>query len=192
MSSEFNRRESFQSQSELELVRALLEFDQVTYPWNPSDPASDAYYAQLEQQFSLDDWSHHEVAHRSQSFVAHLNQLWTRQSLIEKFAARMPHNLLETIVRQAQEVVAANLSLADQLVHCVREVLPAWGEDDLQVMARPLAYAMRGSESEAVESSLGSVRPLPWMELSEIERARLSLAVARYALVNLEQADSDK
>jgi hypothetical protein len=61
------------------------------------------------------------------------------------------------------------------MVQCVQELLPEWGEDVLQVWARPLASAMRGSEAEIA-------RPVEWDELSESERARLSLAVARYAL----------
>ncbi|HAG81788.1 MAG TPA: hypothetical protein DCL61_11625 [Cyanobacteria bacterium UBA12227] len=77
----------------------------------------------------------------------------------------------------------------DRMIQCVEELLPNWAEDDLQVLARPLAYAMRGAEAETVELALGAVRPLDWTELSEIERARLSLAIARIAIDDLESTD---
>jgi hypothetical protein len=64
----------------------------------------------------------------------------------------------------------------------VQDCLPSWGEEDLQVLARPFAYAMRGSETEMLEVALRSVRCAEWADLSSIEQARLSLALARYAL----------
>jgi hypothetical protein len=78
-------------------------------------------------------------------------------------------------------------SLADQMVECVLDILPQWAEEDLQVLARPLAYAMRDIDSEGVELVTETKRP--WAQLSEIEQARVSLAVARYAISQLEIAD---
>lgn len=190
-----NRNESLQShgelESELELVQALLEFEQIPYPWNPADPGAEAYLMQLEQEFSLDDWSEAEINQRAHAFMGQIDQLWAKQSLFQKFAARMPQHLLETIARQAQQAMAAQLSLADRLVQSVQDVLPQWNVDDLQVMARPLAYAMRGSEGNVVDSALDTIRDLEWGSLSEIEQVRLSLAAARYALDELEQANPE-
>jgi hypothetical protein len=160
---------------------------QIAYPWNPADSASETFFAELEQGFSLDDWQDAEIAGRSQTFFAHLDQLWSTNSLqttlTQKFGA-IPQAFLIAIARQAQQVADASNSLADQLVQCVQEILPGWAAEDLQVLARPLAYAMRG-QSDAVESTLKSIRPVEWTELSETEQAKMSLAVARYAIDQL-------
>lgn len=175
-----------QAEAELELVQALLQADAATYPWNPADPKAESYFTQLEQEFDLTAWSEDEIAPRSQKLFAFVDQLWAPVSLTQKFAARIPQTLLNQIAQHAQRIVSSNLSLANQLVQCVQDVLPNWGEEDLQILARPLAYAMRGDETEAIETTLTAIRAVEWIELSEVEQARLSLAVARYALAQLD------
>lgn len=162
-----------------------------TYPWNPAAPESEAFFNELEQDFSLDDWQAEEVSARANAFFGKVNQLWSGASvqatLSERFAARMPQHLLAAIANRAQQVLSASQSLADQLVQSVQEVLPNVAEEDLYVLARPLAYAMRNGESHrAVDSTLEKVRTIAWDDLSEVEQARLSLAVARCALSELE------
>lgn len=203
---------NLQAQVEQDLANALLQTDDVilrwqptepidtaevevienpqgkiAYPWNPAESASEGFFAELEQGFSLDDWQDSEIAARSTTFFAHLDQLWSANSLqttlAQKFAA-VPQAFLNAIARQAQQVAEASNSLADQLVLCVQEILPAWADEDLQVLARPLAYAMR-DESDAIDSTLKSIRPVEWSELSETEQAKMSLAVARYAIDQL-------
>ncbi len=106
---------------------------------------------------------------------------------MQKFALRMPENLLAAIAQQAQSVVSSSLSLADQLVHCVEDVLPTFAAEDLQVLARPLAFAMRGeAEVKPWEAVLQNARPVSWEALSEIEQARISLAIARYAIAEFD------
>ncbi|KAM3098713.1 hypothetical protein ACKFKF_16710 [Phormidesmis sp. 146-12] len=203
---------NLQAQVEQDLANALLQTDDVilrwqptelietaevevlenpqgriSYPWNPANPAADSFFTELEQGFSLDDWQESEITARSTTFFAHLDHLWSANSLqtrlTQKFAA-MPQAFLNAIARQAQQVAEASNSLADQLVLCVQEILPAWADEDLQVLARPLAYAMR-DESDAINSTLKSIRPVEWSELSETEQAKMSLAVARYAIDQL-------
>ncbi|NDJ17689.1 hypothetical protein [Myxacorys almedinensis] len=150
----------------------------ITYPWNPADPASEAFFNQLEQDLVL-ALSDSEVAERSQAFSRHIDQLFSATSLQTSLAhkfANVPQELLNAIARQAQQVAQTTTTLADQLVQCVQDVLPQWAEDDLRVLARPLAYAMRGDEAA---SSLPSAT---WDDLSETEQARMSLAIARYAI----------
>ncbi|MCY7276196.1 MAG: hypothetical protein LH702_21280, partial [Phormidesmis sp. CAN_BIN44] len=105
-------------------------------------------------------------------------------TLAQKFAS-VPQTLLAAIARQAQKVVETSNSLADQLVQCVQDVLPTWADDDLQVLARPLAYAMRSDGADVVDATVNSVRPIAWNDLSETEQARMSLAIARYAIDQL-------
>jgi len=163
----------------------------VSYPWNPSDPRAEGFFAELEQGLAVDDWSEAELTTRASAFFNGVNQLWSattlQESLAQRFSARIPQFLLATIAKRAQQVLSTSRSLADQLVQCAQELLPNLAEEDLYVLARPLAYAMRNGESRrAVEATLEKVRPLQWDELSEIEQARLSLAIARYALAELE------
>jgi hypothetical protein len=202
--SEYSQR--LQTQATQELAQLLWQEEEVSYPWNPLAPESEAFFAELEQEFTLEDWSSAEIGTRSQAFFSGIDQLWSeivpapilqrvQASLSERFACRVPSHWLDAIATKASELIdgfgypAPALSLMDRMVECVQELLPNWAEDDLQVLARPLAYAMRGIEAQTDELALAAVRPLDWNELSEIERARLSLAIARIAIDELEATD---
>lgn len=198
------------AQAELELLETLLLPDQA-YPWNPAEPESEAYFAALEQEFALEDWPADELAAQAQAFYTQLDGLWPaaapaaapaeeslagraiaslQASLRRQFAARLPQEWLDAIALSAAQLLPANLSLGEKLVRCARALLPQWAEEDLQVLARPLAYAMRGNEAAAIESALAGVRQVPPAELTDIEQARLILAVARYALTELQNYDN--
>jgi hypothetical protein len=190
---------SFHAQAERELLQLILHSD-TPYPWNPAESEAEAYFAELEQEVAA-GWSSAEIAAQGQALGSQLEQLWAtvlptaavREStaqalsteLFTQFSAQVPKPFLDKIVARASQIITANLSVADQLVQCVQELLPEWGEDDLQVLARPFAYAMRGAETEMLEAALRSVRCAAWTELSGIEQARLSLAIARYAIAQL-------
>ncbi|MEP0918388.1 hypothetical protein [Leptolyngbya sp. FACHB-17] len=149
----------------------------IAYPWNPADPEAESFFNSLEQKFSLDALSDAEVADRADAFFSHLDSLFAaptlETSLAQKFAT-VPQSILNTIAQQAQKLANSSATLADQLVQCVQEALPQWAEEDLQVLARPLAYSMRGEEQ--------AVKATDWARLSETEQAKLTLAIARYAL----------
>jgi hypothetical protein len=174
--------------------------DDMAYAWNPLAAESETLLAELELEFKLDDWSEAEIAGRAQSFFSQLDQLRAnyvpvpslegfKASLVERFSARIPDGWLEAIASRAGELIEANLSLRDRMVQCVTELFPTVAEDDLLVLARPLAYAMRGSQVEPTDLALAGVRDLDWTQLSQIEQARLSLAIARVALNELESKD---
>lgn len=187
----------FQAQAELELLQLIWQ-ESVSYPWNPTEPEAEAYFAALEQEVVEAGWSPEELVEQGAILSTHLNQIWSTvapaedltsrilsSELFQQFAAQVPQSLLDTIVQQAKQAVASRLSLADQLVRSVQSCLPGWGEEDLQVLARPFAYAMRSGETEMLEVALRSVRCAAWTELSGIEQARLSLAIARYAIAQM-------
>lgn len=191
---------SFQTEAELELLQLMLQ-ESVIYPWNPADPEADAYFSALEQAVAEAGWDE-EIAIQGERLAAHMDQLWSTVApvpsaatrilnapVLQRFAEFVPQQIYERIVEQARQVMDMNLSLADQLVRCVEDCLPNWGEDDLQVLARPFAYAMRGSETDTLEVALRSVRCAAWTELSGVEQARLSLAIARYAIAQLPSID---
>lgn len=192
---------SFRAQTELELLQLLMQ-DEVTYPWNPADPDSDAYFADLEQELMASGWLEDDLVMQGQAVAATLEQVWAtvpsdaeispNLAVFQQFSTQVPQQLLDRILQQAKDVVASNLSLAEQLVYCVRGILPEWGDDDLQVLARPFAYAMRGAETEMLEAALRSVRCAAWTELSGIEQARLSLAIARYAIAQSPSSPSGR
>lgn len=192
----------FQAQVELELLQLILQDSASSYPSNPAEPEAEAYFASLEQEVIKAGWVEEDFFAPVQALTSQFNQLWAavdatetvaqrlfNTEFFQRFATQVPQQMLNTIVQRAQQMISSNRTLADQLVHAVQECLPNWEEEDLQVLARPFAYAMRGSETEMLEVALRSVRCAEWAELSGIEQARLSLAIARYAIDQLPQQE---
>ncbi|MBD1846362.1 hypothetical protein H6F89_23655 [Cyanobacteria bacterium FACHB-63] len=161
----------------VEVEVAEIPDSAIAYPWNPADPEAESFFNTLEQNFSLDAFSDAEIADRADAFFSHLDSLFAaptlETSLAQKFAT-VPQSILNTIAQQAQKLANSSATLAEQLIQCVQEALPQWAEEDLQVLARPLAYSMRGEEQ--------IVKSADWARLSETEQAKLTLAIARYAL----------
>ena len=178
-----------QQQIEQELLHSLLNQEEA-YPWNLYDPATPQYLEGLEQasEATLLDEALDSKWQQVSQLAA---QLWESptQSLLatltQKFGARMPAHLLQTLAASTQVVASDSGALIDQLVTAAQSVLTGWDADDLNVMARPLAMAMRSGQEEILEATLRSVRQTDWADLSEVEQARLSLAIARYALKEL-------
>ena len=178
------------SQMQAELLSLILQPEDTNYPLNPADLSSEAFFTALEQQFELEEWSDEEISVRSQALFTSLDSCWEQASattdtltasLLDKFGGRVPQDWLQAIAQKAQAVISSNLSIAEKLVQCVQQQLPNWGEEDLIVFSRPLAYAMRG-ENNPVESTLSAIPEIEWSELSDMEQVRLSMAIARYAL----------
>ncbi|MBE9181072.1 hypothetical protein IQ268_21155 [Oculatella sp. LEGE 06141] len=197
----------FQAQAELEMLQLIIQQEPEPYPWNPAEPESSAYFAALEQEVIAAGWSEGELTEQGQILAQQFDNLWATvlptvtvehsvkealsADLFEQFLVQVPQPFLDGIVQRARQLIAENLTMADKLVRCVQDALPNWGEDDLQVLARPFAYAMRGAETEMLEVALRSVRCAAWTELSGIEQARLSLAIARYALAQMPSESVD-
>lgn len=208
MAKEFNRSEANDDSpplTQLELLEALLAPDGATYPWNPTDPESEAYFVEQEQKFMLEDWSEAEIAARTQTFFSQIEQIWSdiapeaetktatdindlQASLQQRFAAYVPSALIQAIAQKASQVLSTQKSMAEQLMQCVQELLPNWAEDDLLVLARPFAYSMRSTDAAVIESMLSNLGCQDWTALAEIEQARASLAIAQYALTQLQNS----
>jgi hypothetical protein len=184
-----------------DLLQLVLE-DQASYPWE-ANASSLEFLNELDQQWVADQTTEElEAIHAcGQSFFAQLDQQWASVSstsltasikvnLVEHFGDRVPQSLLASIAEQAQAMFATQQPMADQLVNCVKNLLSGLSTDDLFVLARPYAYAMRGNESDTLEAALRSVRCAAWTELSGVEQARLSLAIARYTLSKLSTQDT--
>lgn len=207
MANIINSSEAFHplpSQLDLEFLEALLEPDDGTYPWNPADEHTSAYFQQLEQQFLSPDLLDEELTSRSSAFYSQLDTLWSdistsdnykcnteltvvaalQKTLQTGFATCVPQNWIVAIATKAAEIFNSQQSMGEQLVQCALVVLPTWGADDLLVLARPFAYAMRSGEVQNVESVL-DVGNHEWTAVSEIEKAKVSLAIAYYTLSQL-------
>lgn len=179
------------SQAEAELMDCLLASPAANYPWNPADPETEEYYTQTDADFSLDDWSDEEIGQKSQSFFASIQSCWDDvpssepaisplAALTAKFGARVPQQWLSQIAANVSNLATSNLEPVEQLVQSVQGLLSNWATDDLLVMARPYAYAMRCNTG--VDNPENIVRSLDWAELSEIERAKFTILIAQYAL----------
>lgn len=185
MSTFSNTSNTSQIQAELDLLATLfpdaesVNAEAVTYPWNPTDRESEVYLAALEQNLEMSTLSTEEIATRSSALFGQLEQCWSRTELASKFAV-IPDSILEAIADRAAAILESPQVAADRLVACVAELFPNWTDADLQVLARPFAYAMRGTDG--AESAIAGVSSSQWSELSEIERVRLSMAAAHYVL----------
>jgi hypothetical protein len=199
------------SQVELELLAVLLEPEDATYPWNPADHEAEAYFTELEGQFAMQDLLEEELHTRAQSFYGKLDNLWSevanclhykcttssgilnslQETLHTTFAAKIPHGWLDAIAQKATEIFASQQSMGEQLVECVQAVLPTWGADDLSVFARPYAYAMRSSEQQNMTAIINNIENKDWTSLSEIEQAKVSVAIAYYALKQLNNLQTE-
>ncbi len=176
---------------EAELLDYLLAPPANNYPWNPADPETVEYYINSDREFNLDDLSDEEIGERSQSFFTQIQSCWADAATPEvddspltaisvKFGARVPQQWLEKIATKVVSITHSNLEPAEQLVKSVQDLLSNWAIDDLFVMARPYAYAMRCDPG--VNDPDRIVRPLNWLELSEVERAKLTILIAQYAI----------
>jgi hypothetical protein len=185
----FNSQPDRQHQSEAELMDGLLAAPTIEYPWNPADPDTADYYAQTDRQFSLDDWSEAEIAEKSRSLYEQIQSVWETPAvgavsplaaLTDKFGTRVPHQWLAQIAANVSKIATSNLEPVDRLVGSVQDLLANWATEDLLVMARPYAFAMRCDLG--VDDPDKIVRPLAWAELSELERAKLTILIAQYAI----------
>jgi len=202
---------SLATQVELEFLELLLQPEDAAYPWNPADEQAEAYFNELEQQFVMQDVLDEELHTRAESFYGVLDNLWSQvancadykcttevgildslcETLHNTFAVGVPTGWLNAIAQKATEVAAIQQSISEQLVQCVQTVLPALDVDDLAVFARPYVYAMRSSEQQSLASVISKIENRDWTTLSEIEQAKVSVAIAYYALRQLDKLENE-
>ena len=117
-----------------------------------------------------------------------MDQLWAPDlvAVLSRKFVTVPQEMLSAIALRASQLAKTSVEqasdLADQLIACTQSLLPQWAEDDLRVFARPLVYAMRGDLPKT------DVQGKDWASMSEIEQAKLTLTIAKYAMA---QAQSD-
>ncbi len=151
----------------------------IPYPLSPAD--ADQWFSDESKNVLLDDLTDAELTDRSGQFFTTMEQLWADDLatvLMRKFVT-VPQGVIAAIASQAEKMSAASGDLADKLIACVQETLPMWAEDDLRMFARPLVHAMRGEVASEPSSK-------DWAGLSEIEQAKLTLAIAKYAMEHIQ------
>ena len=193
--SEGNTNDAALDVAQAELLQNILDTEH-SAPWLASESASE-YTLQVEAAGQALEFSDEDAQKGWEGLSGQLHKIWANAqtsvetsvlaSLQEKFAGRLPSDLLSLISEKAQQVAKSGQPMVKQLITCVQDGLDNMAEADLQVMARPMAFAMRGSSAdEFVEATIQSVRQDDWDALSPIEQARLSLAAARYAISQTE------
>ncbi|MEL6602376.1 MAG: hypothetical protein AAFP20_04015 [Cyanobacteria bacterium J06614_10] len=187
------------SATQAALLQAVLDTEQ-SAPWLAEGAAE--YETRLESAGAALEISEEEAAAGWQGLSAQLSQIWTEATsgvvaenagvlaqLQQRFGERLPGHLLTVIADKAQQAARGAEPMVAQMISCVQDEFAQLAVADLQVMARPMAFAMRGnSADELVEATIQSIRVGEWETLSPIEQARLSLAAARYAIAQTESA----
>ncbi|MEL6468526.1 MAG: hypothetical protein AAFQ74_02260 [Cyanobacteria bacterium J06623_4] len=188
------------SATQAALLQAVLDTEQ-SAPWLAEGAAAE-YESRLESAGAALEISEEEAAAGWQGLSAQLSQIWTDATngvvaenagvlaqLQQRFGERLPGHLLTVIADKAQQAARGAEPMVAQMISCVQDEFAQLAVADLQVMARPMAFAMRGnSADELVEATIQSIRVGDWETLSPIEQARLSLAAARYAIAQTESA----
>jgi hypothetical protein len=162
-------------QAEADLFQAILE-PVFPYPWNPQDPHAETYFAQLEAAFA------HEIVVPTQAAFQQILLAPLKTQLADRFS-QLPETILAEILDRTTELTGQSLSLADQLVRSVQGLFPHWSVEDLYVLARPYAYAMRSTPPKPVVDR-------DWQALNELEQVRFGLALAHIVLQELSQRGS--
>ncbi|MBE9028266.1 hypothetical protein IQ266_00665 [filamentous cyanobacterium LEGE 11480] len=162
---------------------AEIADSKIAYPWNPVLPESSNFfnYLDIDADTPLNAFDDAEIEQQSSNFFNQLDQLWdsTVQTALTRKFASVPQQILNSIAAQAEQLLNQGDNLADQLANCVQSALPNWAIEDLQVLARPMAYAMRG------DTQTSPLLNRDWQTLSATEQAKLSLTIARYAIDEL-------
>ena len=177
--------------AEQDLLSSILTSDQ-PYPWEPLGPDGEAYLNRLEAELDDDAVVNEATTAGWQQVSKLLDSRWDQVSatptenllttLQAQFQGRIPESALASIAHAATSWTQSTRPVAEQLVETVKAILPNWDMGDLNVLARPLAYSLRDGRSEVLDLTLRSAPQAEWESLSEIEKARLSLAIASVAL----------
>ncbi|MBE9061033.1 hypothetical protein [cf. Phormidesmis sp. LEGE 11477] len=175
---------------EAELLQTVLDPVQSS-PWINTETAAE-YEERLLAAGAFLEISEAEAAQGWETLSTQLDGVWINSEdgllvqLQQKFAERVPADMLAVIAEKAQQMANSGKPMMKQMIGCVQECLNDVAEADLRVIARPMALAMRGSSAdEFVEATVQSVRQTKWNDLSAIEQAKLGLAAARYAIAQV-------
>jgi hypothetical protein len=170
-----------------ELLEMILQTEDLIYPWNSTEPEAESYWTDVDESPSLfDDLPENELSNQAEQFFSHLHERWQsiddqnlKELFINKFSSLLPSQWLETLLERAKLLVIEKpMESLERLVVCVKPLLSGWSDEDLQVFARPFVWSMRGTQD---------LKEIAWEERSEIDKGRLTLAIAQEILVKFEK-----
>jgi hypothetical protein len=179
----------FHSSPEADLLKLLLQANHLPdqegstpYHWDPRSLETEAYLQSLEQAWPEDivaDYAAIAPTLHKALKISPISSTTSDTLLIEQFPG-IPQAIVQHIMAQVKGTGLELLSLAEQLLHCVQDLFPGWGIEDLQVLARPYAYAFRsGAPSIASRSAEEAIE---WNKLSDMEQIRLCFQLSKAAL----------
>jgi hypothetical protein len=167
------------TQNQQDLLQAILQLDPQNI-WSPFTALSEQQLGQAEGLCEAEPttalveefwhtleacWSEHSAT----------TDVATNQPQLPPHLSVVPTALVSQLLERATQLAQTQLSQLDKLVAMAQVMFPDWSVEDLQVLARPYAYAMRDRQESA---------PLrqDWHRLSQLEQVRLSLAIAKVIL----------
>lgn len=202
------------TQAELDLLALLLEADPLydggegtvqAYPWNPALPEAEAYFNHLEQEAIALGWFD-DLAPYAEALSQTMEQAWSaiapqtastagvaalKARIQQTLSVDVPQTLISAIVQAAQNISSSSQDLEEQLIQCVQGCFSGIMAEDWPVIVRPYAFSMRSvAQAQSLEAALQAPRA-EWNDLSEFDQARLSAAIAGYALANLPSESSE-
>jgi len=166
---------SWETQAELDLLETVLFGEEVSYPWNPGECEDLDDTPAFCDPLKVDDLN---LGDRSPIFFAQLDSCMIYAQLCERFGVQVPAPLLQRLYNLAKHSSRREISHLDRLVACVQPLFPDWTQDGLQELAGPLA---EGGDGELPDGLLAH----SWEQLSSLDQARLSLAIAHFTLQQL-------
>ncbi len=184
-----------QDLAQADLFRQVMEAAQgkaTVHPWMPEQCFEFFNDQEQEAGAALEAVTDLLTEQDSQGFFAFLDQQWAKVApsrnllaeLSDRFA-NLPQLNLDQMFTKAQQLAKVPGTAIDQLVACVQEMMPSLDLEDLQVMARPYALAMRSQEAPKQLP-----RNVDWSKLSEVERGRLAMAIAHWMMAEIKQNQS--
>jgi hypothetical protein len=191
----------FHSSPESDLLKLLLQANHLPdqtgsapYDWDPQSSETEAYLQSLEQAWPEDIVADYETIaptlNKALDLTTNLTTVTAptlKTMVIDRFPG-IPQSIVDHILTQIKQSGLELLTLSDQLLHCIQDLFPGWAIEDLQVLARPYAYAFRSSSPSipttpmAERSSQGSPEAIEWNKLSDLEQIRLCFQLSKVAL----------
>jgi len=187
----------FHSSPESDLLKLLLQSNHLPdqtesapYDWDPQSSETEAYLQSLEQAWPEDIVADYETIAPTLNKALNLTAVTVptlKMRVIDRFPG-IPQSIVDHILTQIKQSGLELLTLSDQLLHCIQDLFPGWAIEDLQVLARPYAYAFRSSSPSipttpmAERSSQGSPEAIEWNKLSDLEQIRLCFQLSKVAL----------
>ncbi len=162
------------------LAENLWQDDEDVYPWEHFSEEMEKYIEE-KSDVIINNYQEAEENNKSAQFFELLNNKWERldREKIEcfiknEYSKLVPETWLKNIIKRAKDLVGKSSDNLERLLDCVQPLFPDHDRDDLSIIGRPIAYAMR--------SGPGKEDNKLWQDLTEREKIKLTMKIAQSAL----------